>query len=102
MRQLITAVSVFGKTYDMPECGLDRYKSSFATTPGNINLAEHFIPTVGTPVKIPPRRIPANFRAEVEQQIRTMLSEGIIEESSSPWMASAVFVRKKTGYAIVH
>jgi len=104
------AVPVFGKTfYDMPECGipslaplLDRYKSLFATTPGNTNLTEHFIPTVGTPVKIPPRRIPANYRAEVEQQIRTVLSEGIIEERSSPWMAPAVFVRKKMGYTIVH
>ena len=26
-----------------------------------------------------------------------MLSEGIIKESSSPWMAPAVFVKKKSG-----
>ena len=26
-----------------------------------------------------------------------MLDEGIIEESSSPWMAPAVFIRKKNG-----
>ena len=26
-----------------------------------------------------------------------MLEQGIIERSSSPWMAPAVFVRKKTG-----
>ena len=48
-------------------------------------------------MKVPLRRIPANYRAEVERQIQTMLEEGIIEESSSPWMAPAVFVRKKTG-----
>ena len=93
----------------MPECGipsllplLDYHKSLFATTPGHSKLAEHFIPTVGKPVKIPPRRIPANYRAEVEQQIQTMLSEGIIKECCSPWMAPAVFVRKKTGCTIVH
>ena len=69
-------------------------KILFSSTPGHTELAEHFIPTTGTPVKIPPRRILANCRAEVEEQIQTMLMEGIIEESSSPWMAPAVFVRK--------
>ena len=69
----------------------------FRTCPGNTTMAEHFIPTTGTPVKVPPRRIPANYRSEVENQIQTMLQEGVIEECSSPWMAPAVFVRKKTG-----
>ena len=41
--------------------------------------------------------IPANYHQEVEQQIQTMLKDGVIEESSSPWLAPAVFVRKKTG-----
>ena len=43
---------------------------------------------------MPPRRIPAHYVEEVEQQIEEMLAQGIIEESSSPWMAPAVFVRK--------
>ena len=64
---------------------------------GRTTLAEHFIPTTGTPVKVPPLRIPANYRQEVEKQIQTMLKEGTIEESSSPWLASAVFVCKKSG-----
>ena len=55
------------------------------------------IPTSGTPVRVPPRRIPANYRLEVEKQIQIMLKEGIIEESSSPWSVPAVFVHKKTG-----
>jgi len=65
--------------------------------PGKTNVAEHFIPTEGNPVKIPPCRIPANYRAEVENQVSTMLKQGIIRASSSPWMAPAVFVRKKSG-----
>ena len=32
-----------------------------------------------------------------EKQINTMLEQGIIEESSNPWMAPAVFVPKKSG-----
>ena len=59
--------------------------------------AYHFIPTSGNPVKIPPRRIPAHYREEVERQIHVMLEQGIIEVSSSPWMAPAVFVPKKSG-----
>ena len=47
--------------------------------------------------QIPPRRIPGQYRAEVEKQIQEMLDQGIITESSSPWMAPAVFVPKKSG-----
>ena len=36
----------------------------------------------------------STIRAEVEQQLTTMLQQ---EVSSSPWMAPAVFVRKKNG-----
>lgn len=34
---------------------------------------------------------------EVQKQLEEMLDQGIIEESSSPWMAPAVYVRKKSG-----
>jgi len=102
------AVPLFGESvcskYDMPSCVtptflpiLEQYKTLFLTSPGSTTLAKHFIPTTGIPVKVPPRRIPANYRTAVESQIQAMLKEGIIEESSSPWLALAVFVRKKTG-----
>ena len=101
------AIPQFGATplqFEFPECStsffspiLEKYRDLFHTLPGHTNLAEHFIPTAATPVKVPPGRIPANYCAEVEQQMQTMLEEGIIEESSSPWMAPAVFVCKKTG-----
>ena len=101
------AVPLFSKNpvqYDIPVCNvpvivplLSQYKHLFRTCPGNTTVTEHFIPTTGTPVKVPPRRIPANYRSEVESQIQTMLQEGVIEECSSPWMAPAVFIRKKTG-----
>ena len=67
-------------SYDLPECHnalfatiLETYKHLFLTKPGKTNAAEHFIPTTGNPVKIPPCRIPVNYCAEVEQQLATML-----------------------------
>ena len=60
-------------------------------------VAHHYIPTVGSPVRVPPRRIPAHCHAQVQKMIEKMLEEGIIEESSSPWMTPAVFVPKKSG-----
>lgn len=46
------------------------------TRPGSTNLDEHFIPTSGNPVKIPPRHIPAHYRVEVEKQLQSMLDKG--------------------------
>ena len=48
-------------------------------------------------IRVPSRRIPVHFREEVEVQIQQLLEKGIITESSSPWLAPAVYVRKKTG-----
>eukprot|EP00731_Ephydatia_muelleri_P039299 Em1355g1a len=64
---------------------------------GVTKAATHHINPVGPPARVPPRRIPVHFQEEVEHQIRNMLQKGIIKESSSPWMAPAVYVRKKTG-----
>ena len=58
---------------------IEQYKSLFRKLPGSTTLAEHYISTTGTPVKVPPCRIPANYRQEVEKQIQTMLKEGVIE-----------------------
>jgi len=89
---------------DIPKCSdvqleyvVDQFKGVFCTTPGKTDDAYHFIPTTGNPVRVPPRRIPAQYRVEVTQQIETMLEQGIITRSKSPWMAPAVYVPKKSG-----
>eukprot|EP00731_Ephydatia_muelleri_P000732 Em0001g732a len=69
----------------------------FAKIPGLTKLACHQIDTLGPPARVPPRRIPAHFQQEVQEQINDMLKKGIIVESISSWLAPAVYTRKKTG-----
>ena len=90
--------------FDVPQCSnaeitvlLQDNKDLFKCTPGVTNLSHHHISTTGSPIRVPPRRIPAHYKQEVEEQVQQMLHKGVIQESSSPWMAPAVFVRKKSG-----
>ena len=90
--------------YELPKCQsaplttmVAQYKDLFSITPGHTSVACHHIPTKGSPVRVPPRRVPAHYRSEIERQINQMLRQDIISESTSPWMAPAVFVPKKSG-----
>ena len=63
------AVPLFNATtkYEMPdsqdpEVILEKYKELFCNMLGKTTATEHYIPTTGNPVKIPPRRIQANYR----------------------------------------
>ncbi|KFD60559.1 hypothetical protein M514_27263 [Trichuris suis] len=76
---------------------LGNFKSLFVAKPGRTNLAKRAIITEGNPVRVPPRRIPEQFRNTVHQRIEQMLNEGIIRRSQSPWLAPAVFTCKKDG-----
>ena len=100
------SIPVYSKqpTYTLPKCNpqftsvIQKYSELFSSVPGKTNTVQHHIPTgTAAPVRVPARRIPNHYRAEIEHQIGDMLEQGIIVESTSPWLAPCVFVPKKNG-----
>ena len=92
------------RTYELPEnCGdefrqlIEEYNDLFCITPRKTTHDCHYIPTKGPAIHVPPRRIPSHYREEVICQLKPMLSQGVIKESGSPWMAPTVFVPKMSG-----
>ena len=97
------AIPLFSQasSVEFPECRVGNlqavvceFQQLFETSPGRTDASYHYIPTTGPPVRVPPRRIPIHYRDEVLKQLQSMLDQGIIKQSNSPWIAPAVFVRK--------
>jgi hypothetical protein len=80
---------------------LIRYRRVFQTDgsldfPG-IDVVEHRIETGDAkPIRRPPYKVPYALRKEMVTQVTDMLDKGIIEPSSSPWSAPAIFVPKRS------
>ena len=63
-----------------------------------VNECEHAIITGDVqPVKNRPRRVPPQWKENIELQVEEMLRNGIIRPSKSPWASDVVLVRKKDG-----
>ena len=79
-----------------------QYQDLFCVTPGHTSVSYHHIPTKGSLIRVPPRRVPAHYRSEVERQISQMLKQGIIAESSSPgWHLQYLVPRSQVSYVFV-
>ena len=55
----------------------------------------HEIYTASThPIRLPPHRIPHAYKDMVQQELAKMLSNGIVEPSTSEWSSPIVLVKK--------
>jgi len=65
---------------------------------GNCDIVKHVINVKDfLSIKQVPRRISFQMREEVNKIIEDMRKRRVIEESQSPWISSAVLVKKKDG-----
>ena len=82
---------------------LHRHRHVFAMSSaelGRTSLMEHQIDTGdATPIFQPPRRLPWHQRQEAHTIVDTMLQQGVVSESTSPWSAPIVLVGQKDGSA---
>ena len=66
--------------------------------PGRTSLVSHEIETGDSlPIRLPPYRLAHSSQEALREEIRTLLHQGIIETSRSPWAAPIVLVTKKDG-----
>ena len=80
---------------------IQAYSDVFALDPtelGCTNLVTHAIDTgIHPPLRQPARRIPFALRRRVEEMVNTMIEEGVVQSSKSPWASPIVLVAKKDG-----
>jgi len=79
---------------------LVRYEDVFSKSEydlGRTNAIEHCIDTGSAkPVRQRLRRFPPAHVETISKHVDDMLSQGIVEPTSSPWASNVVLVRKKT------
>ena len=64
---------------------------------GRTKVVKHRINTSGSPIRQPLRRQPESLKGDMNEEVKKMLSRGVIRPSSSPWSSPVVMVRKKNG-----
>lgn len=79
---------------------LQNFKDVFVsnTAPlGRTSAVQHTIVTEGPPIRQPQRRLPFSLKTQTKTEIETMLKQGVIRPSNSPWSSPIVLVKKKDG-----
>ena len=75
-----------------------KYKDVLQDVPDRTTLVQHDIPTGdAVPIRLPPYRLSHHSQEVLREEIRTLLDQGIIRPSKSPWAAPIVLVKKKDG-----
>ena len=76
----------------------DEFGDVIQDIPGKTTMVEHMISTGDSlPIRLPPYRLAHTAQETLREEIKTLLEQGIIELSKSPWAAPIVLVPKKDG-----
>ena len=77
------------------------YSDVFALDMSELGLTDLVSHTISTgdspPIRQPVRRTPFALREKMEELIRNMMAQGVIQHSSSPWASPVVLVEKRDG-----
>ena len=74
------------------------FSDVFSNSLGHTTVTAHKVDTGDAhPIRQYPRRLPYHYRDEVDKQVQEMLSQGVVEPSTSPWASPIVLVKKKDG-----
>lgn len=77
---------------------IGNYQDVFTDIPGNTNLGYHDIKLTDlTPIRSKPYPIPHALREAVNEDVKVMISMGIVEPSESPYASPLVVVKKPDG-----
>jgi hypothetical protein len=80
---------------------LDEFQDVFGKKPGRTHLIEHRLQlTDDRPCAQKMYKIPEKLKEQVEEQIKQMLTDGLISESDSNYAAPIIFVKKREDPAI--
>ena len=72
------------------------FKYVFQDVPGRTDVVTHDIPTGDAwPVRLPPYRLSHKSQDFLQEEIKTLLEQEIIEPCKSPWAAPIVLVAKE-------
>nr|XP_054769454.1 uncharacterized protein LOC129277281 [Lytechinus pictus] len=65
---------------------------------GQTSFVQHSIDTgTAIPIRQAQRRHPMTQRKEIDEQVKNLLAQGLIEPVTSPWASNIVLVKKKDG-----
>ena len=79
---------------------LEKYIDCLAfdkTNLGKCDVAKHYIPAEGEPLRCAPYRYSLEKREEIAKQVTEMIELDVVRPSKSPWSSPVVLVRKKDG-----